>query len=415
MKHLILLFISCWTPFLWAQNNVIELYQRSGQLYAAEDFTKFIATTDSLLTQVRSPGLLLRMAVVQQQIGEEKIAVRYLRELNKLKVCVEIDTFSVFEQLRSKKRYGRIKKAFQQNCAPINNSQLAFQLSDPKLVPEGMASDPASGDFYIGSLAKDKVVKYDREAGEQNFTESGQDGLWSVLGMKVDPTGKELWLCSATGADPAHQDAGLFGFHLENGALINKILLPETTEPHLFNDLVFAGQKIVLTDSDAGKLYEWTRGNQTVTELSTQTPLVYPNGIAITPDQRFIFVADVRGVRQIDLQTKTEKKLRTKIPAHLNGIDGLYFFDHSLIAVQNAGQGRTRIVRFHLNKKMDAVRKMEILQTAHPEFVLPTTGTLYNDHFYYIANSHLRNLQPDGSIIRPEELQGTKIFKIKLR
>ncbi|MBX2872056.1 MAG: hypothetical protein KTR30_08150 [Saprospiraceae bacterium] len=414
MKHLILLFIFGWTPFLWSQNNVIELYQHSGQLYASEDFARFIPTTDSLITQVRSPGLLLRMAIVQHRMGEDKIALRYLKELSNIKACVEIDTFSVFEDLKQQKRFRRIRKTFQQNCVPIHNSQLAFQLSDPKLIPEGIASHPTSGHFYIGSLAKNKVVKYHQDTGEQNFTESGQDGLWSVLGMKVDPTGKELWLCSATGADPAHQDAGLFGFHLEHGTLIDKVLLPETTEPHLFNDLVFAERKILLTDSEAGKIYEWIRGAQTVTELATQTPLVYPNGIAIDSDQRFLFVADLLGIRQINLQTRTEKKIRSKVPAHLNGIDGLYFFDRSLIAVQIAGQGRTRIVRFHLNKKMDAVRKMEILQTAHPEFVLPTTGTIYDGHFYYIANSHLRNLQPDGTLLRTAELKGTKVFKIKI-
>lgn len=415
MKHLVLLFFACWPPLLWGQANVIELYQRSGQYYASDDFARFISTTDSLITQVRSPGLLLRMAVVQHRMGEDKIAIRYLKELSKLKACVEIDTFSVLAELKHKKGFSRIRKTFQENCVPIRNSQLAFQLSDPKLIPEGIASHPVSGHFYIGSLAKNKVVEYHKDEGEQNFTESGQDGLWSVLGMKVDPTGKELWLCSATGADPAHQDAGLFGFDLEDGSLIDKVLLPETTEPHLFNDLVFAGQKIILTDSDAGRIYEWVRGEQTVTELPTATSLVYPNGVAIDLNQRFLFVADVLGIRQIDLHTKVEKKIRSKVPAHLNGIDGLYYFDRSLIAVQNAGQGRTRIVRFYLNKKMDTITKMEILQSHHPAFNLPTTGTIANGRFYYIVNSHLRNLEPDGTILRQAELEGTKIFQIDLQ
>ena len=142
---------------------------------------------------------------------------------------------------------------------------------------------------------------------------------------------------------------------------------------------------------------------------------MYPNGIAIDAKQRVIFIADVLGIRQIDLHTKTEKKIRTKIPAHLNGIDGLYFFDRSLIAVQNAGQGKTRIVRFYLNKKMDAITKMEILQSHHPAFNLPTTGTIAKGRFYYIVNSHLRNLEPDGTILREEELEGTKIFQIDLQ
>mgnify|MGYP001792799278 CR=1 FL=1 len=152
-------------------------------------------------------------------------------------------------------------------------------------------------------------------------------------------------------------------FRSRDGALIDKILLPETDQAHLFNDLVLAGPKIYLTDSKAGKVWIWSRGEKTLTTLATTKDFVYPNGIAMDPTQQYLFVADAIGIRRIDLNAQTETAMIARRPVHLNGIDGLYFYKNSLIAIQVAGQGSTRVVRFYLNKKLDTVRKMEILQT----------------------------------------------------
>lgn len=355
------------------------------------------------------------MSVAHQQIGNDKIALDYLQELGQLRVCVDIDTFSAFKSLVGLTRFKKIGKKLRRNCEPVNNSSLAFQLSEKKLIPEGIASHPSTGTFYLGSLAQRKVTTYNSAQGGRDLIKTGQDGLWSVLGMKVDPQRQALWLCSATEVDPVHEDAGLFGFDLEDGSLIQKILLPETDQAHLFNDLVITASKIYLTDSKAGKVWTWSRGETTLDALSTQKDFVYPNGIAIDPSHRYLFVADAIGIRRIDLVDQTETSLTSKPKAHLNGIDGLYFHENSLIAIQTAGQGTTRVVRFHLNKRLDGIRKMKILQTEHPEFVIPTTGTIYQGSFYYIANSHLRNLQPNGTIVREEELLGTKVFKIELQ
>ena len=415
MKHLFLLFCSSWATTICGQADVFELYQRSGQFYNTQAYHSFISTTDSLLSQVRNPDLLIRMSVAHQQIGNDKIALDYLQELGQLRVCVDIDTFSAFNSLVGLTRFKKIGKKLRRNCEPVNNSSLAFQLPEKKLIPEGIASHPSTGTFYLGSLAQRKVTTYNSAQGGRDLIKTGQDGLWSVLGMKVDPQRQALWLCSATEVDPAHEDAGLFGFDLEDGSLIQKILLPETDQAHLFNDLVITASKIYLTDSKAGKVWTWSRGETTLDALSTQKDFVYPNGIAIDPSHRYLFVADAIGIRRIDLVDQTETSLTSKPKAHLNGIDGLYFHENSLIAIQTAGQGTTRVVRFHLNKRLDGIRKMKILQTEHPEFVIPTTGTIYQGSFYYIANSHLRNLQPNGTIVREEELQGTKVFKIELQ
>jgi hypothetical protein len=93
----------------------------------------------------------------------------------------------------------------------------------------------------------------------------------------------------------------------------------------------------------------------------------------------------------------------------------MYFYNNSLIAIQDTGNGDDRIVRFYLDNRGQQIIKTEILQSFHPDFNIPTTGVIVKDEFYYIANSQLRNLQPDGSLTQAETLKKPLIKKLKLQ
>jgi DNA-binding beta-propeller fold protein YncE len=101
----------------------------------------------------------------------------------------------------------------------------AFSLPDKQLIPEGIAVDVKTGDFFVSSLAQWKVVKRNQSGSIQDFVGANQDGIWSTLGMKVDPTGKELWVCSAAEFDSLNGYSGIFVFDLKTRALKRKLVL----------------------------------------------------------------------------------------------------------------------------------------------------------------------------------------------
>ncbi len=72
----------------------------------------------------------------------------------------------------------------------------------------------------------------------------------------------------------------------------------------------------------------------------------------------------------------------------LAGVDGLYWHKGSLIAIQN-GIGTPRVAAFQLAKDGVHVSKTTILEYRSNLCVLPTTGALREDDFYYIANSQV--------------------------
>ena len=74
----------------------------------------------------------------------------------------------------------------------------------------------------------------------------------------------------------------------------------------------------------------------------------------------------------------------------LNGIDGLYVYRDSFLAVQN-GTTPARVVRFSLD-----LRKQEVLEANTPTLGEPTHGTMVGNTFYFIANSGWDDYDDNG-------------------
>lgn len=97
----------------------------------------------------------------------------------------------------------------------------------------------------------------------------------------------------------------------------------------------------------------------------------------------------------------------------LIGIDGLYWHEGDLIGVQN-GFKPNRIIRIKLNRTLDHVAELTVLESNHPQYEIPTTGVVARGSFYYIANSQLRKLNEREEIAPPEKLKEPIILALPL-
>ena len=122
-------------------------------------------------------------------------------------------------------------------------SQVAFQLDERDLVPEGIAYDPVGGDLYLGSIRKSKILRLSSGGEVETFVPSGMGGLSGVLGLRVDPQRRILWAASFQGAsvegfDPATPgETGAYAFSLDDGSLLQSHVIEMMDENHLFNDM----------------------------------------------------------------------------------------------------------------------------------------------------------------------------------
>jgi DNA-binding beta-propeller fold protein YncE len=292
--------------------------------------------------------------------------------------------------------------------------QTAFIVKEKDLIPEGIAFDPASGNFYLSSIQKRKIVVINKKGEASDFVRTDQDGILSVLGMKVDAQGR-LWACNNTPeSDTVSKESNVHVY--ESTGKLSKVYILRDGKKHLFNDVHFLSNgDTYVTDSEGGSVYVIKKGSDQVEEFIPLQSLVYPNGIAATPDEKKLFVVTGSGLGIVSIDLETKKIASVGHPRFmLSGFDGLYLYKNTLIGIQN-NIFPEAVIRLYLSADYSGISKMEFIASNEPQFDTPTTGVIRGDYLYFIANSQLFQIIGNrGRIKNQQELNETIIMKIKL-
>jgi hypothetical protein len=352
------------------------------------------------------PGIWIELAAAYARAGNTAEATRWIEKAVARGLDFDLAGNPAFAPLLGTPAFKPLLVRAAANRRVVSRSKVAFRVPEKDLIPEGIAHDPRTGSFFLGSLYKRKIVRIDRTGKASDFSKDG-DGLWDVLGMKVDPARRTLWVCSSAGPAAGEQDgsSGLFRYDLMTGRLVSRHLLPGKPQPHLLNDVALGRNgEVFVTDSKGGGLYRLRPGQEQLEAFLEPGTLIYPNGIALSPDEKKLFVADfAKGLSIVDVASRQVRPLPPPDRVNVSGIDGLYYLPGgrlpggSLVAVQNAA-GTERIVRFRLRPGLDAIESEEILESRNPLFAIPTTGTLAGGSLVYIANSQLESLDGQGRL-----------------
>ena len=300
----------------------------------------------------------------------------------------------------------------------LHASTIAFYLEEKDLLPESVAYDPKDKTFYVGSTRKGKIVHVDEHGNAADFVAPRQDGLWMVVGIKINPTRRILWACSYDGENlegfkPGDtRAAGVFAFNLDTGKLVRKWIIDKPGEVHAFNDLVLTrGNDVYVTHMfDDAAIYRISDKGQELEVLARPAGLKDPNGITMTPNEETLFVAGADGIYAIDRATGASRQLQAAADDPLGAVDGLYYYRGSLIAVH-----ATSVRRHRLDESNTRVIATEILEADHPLFDVPTTGVIVGDAFYYVANGQYGAVQKDGSLLPLDQMNEPAILKLMLR
>jgi sugar lactone lactonase YvrE len=167
-------------------------------------------------------------------------------------------------------------------------------------------------------------------------------------------------------------------------------MIGSAAEPAFLNDLTLLRDGTAfVTDSVRHQVVRLAPGTNAFETWAAE--FRSPNGIVVSADERTLFVADFRGVNQLDLETKSRKLLETSTP--LNGIDGLAEHRGALIGIHNV-LGRPRVVRIHPSES----NRVELLESKNPLLNVPATGVVAGDEFFFLANLGQKNA--DGHVLK---------------
>jgi hypothetical protein len=289
-------------------------------------------------------------------------------------------------------------------------NEILFRIKEKDLIPEGIAYDAPSKTFFVGSIAKKKIVKIDANKVVSDFVPTDLDGLGEVLGMKV--FNGSLWACNNLDSAEVKKSM-VHQFNINTGKLIRKWTLHAPGEPHLFNDIMVLNETTaIITDSNGGSLYRIDNQSTSPSLFVKDSQLRFINGVVLTPDGKELIVNGLRGFLRINLASKSI----TPIPFqgyYSFGIDGLYWYDNSLIGLQNVVYPAS-VSRYFLDSEFKQIKTARVLTFDNPDWNIPTTGVVVGDWLYYIANSQLFNYEK-GVIKDPGLLKEVLIMRVSLK
>ena len=239
----------------------------------------------SLRKERRGDGaLVFYEAITRIELGEREAAFALLRSLQGRKLGLVPVRDAGFEAVWDDPEFQKIREKLAQEESRMPDAPIAFRLGDSKLIPEGIAYDANQSRFFIGSVARKKIVSANRKGEVKDFSGSG-DNLDCVLGLFVDAAHEQLYAVSTNGfLDEAQKQRrnAVVRYDLRNRVLVDRYGAPDASQ---LNDLTIATDgTIYATDSASGTLFRKMPGEKTVTPFGAKGALRGANGITLGGD-----------------------------------------------------------------------------------------------------------------------------------
>lgn len=386
---------------------------------AAKDWRLMLEQVQKALAlRPDQPTFRYHYAAALAEAGQAEEALQQLELLVQMGMFYPVAQDPHFQSLKSLPRFAAIEAGFGANQRPIGAAQTATTLADTErskgLIAEGLAWDPVDRVYYLGSVRKGSLLRVQPDGTVSDFSRP-EDGLWGVFGLKIDAKRRHLWAATSAlpeleGCKPEDKGrAGLVQYDLASGKLLRKVLLPADGAEHVLGDLELAGDGTVYaTESVSPALYRLDPQSQSLERLIDKGPFISPQGLALAPDGRTLYVADyARGLFRVDIKTRTATLVTHAPSVTLLGLDGLYVPPDSqktpmLIGIQN-GVNPPRVIQILLNAAGNAggteVTGVTTLLANHPSMKGPTLGTMVLGKLHFIANGGWENAGAEVPVI----------------
>jgi hypothetical protein len=289
----------------------------------------------------------------------------------------------------------------------------AFELQDRGLIPEGIAHDPKSGSFFIGSIAKGTIVRVEPPA--QSYLFAGpESGLDQVLGIAIDVPRRILYAVSTsvlTDAGRKKARNAVVAFDVDSQRLLRRVEVPAAKQ---LNDVAIGlGGRVFVSDSEGGAIFEIpAEGPAKV--LVPEGQLRGTNGIAVWPDGKRLYAAHSTGVAVVDIASAAVKRVPTPARESVAVIDGLYVWQGGLVGVQNYTTPG-RVIFMDLSADGASITRVRtLLSHHHPALFEPTTGAPTDNGFYLLAATGVMRYNRQGVIENADTVPKPTILRIPL-
>jgi hypothetical protein len=395
-----------WSLYLWSPSTIPQ--QSAPAPPDAETIHSEIRAIEALPQRFPEHGAaLFFLARLHARLGELSKALALLKECAALDEGFDPGAAQGLQVLKDNAEFQELVAQARRQYPTVHHAQVGFTIPDKDLFPEGLAVDAEKRLFYMGSMHRKKIVKITTSGEVSDFVPESLYGLNPVGGIRIDPRNHDVWAAS----DPSETRASELLHFDAQGKLLERYPAPGTGSRDL-NDLVLRDREVYTTDSFANLVYRFDRKAHEFTPLRFPRPIFLPNGITLSGDSNLLYVADMLGVIVVDLRTGEAQDLVPDAHDTLAGIDGLYWYKGDLIGVQY-GTAAYRVMHWSLAKDRPTVTASEVLERGTELVNDPTTGAIFQGHFYFMTNTGISNLEND-KIVDESKLEPVHIAVVAL-
>jgi hypothetical protein len=333
------------------------------------------------------------LACAYVRSGRDAEALKILRQLVGQRIDFGMAEDPDLESLRDNPDFVRMVEELEQRVQPILVSKHRFTLDELGLIPEGIAHDAQTGRIFLGSMRTGEIFVIDNTGQLSKFATVSSEGNLAAIGMSIERSTNTLWVVGSSFflAEQFDADAparsGIFGFDLDSGELTGTYMAEDMATT--FNDVVVGATGDLYISGD--DLSVVRNGSDKIEVIATSSPVFGSNGIAVHPDGKRIFVSSYPvGIAAVDPATGDSFWLDAPDDVSLYGIDGLYWYEGDLVAIQN-GVRPWRLLRLQLDDKETAVTGVRLIEFANTDLT-GTTGAIDGNLFHFVG----RDPQPES-------------------
>ena len=403
----------------YSQSNTQSLFEQGNQAYEKKEYSKFL----NLMREVdelrpNHPRIVLNLAKAYALTGRKTRSIQQLRKLMLLDANIDFESETDLQSLKGYKGYQQVVNLRRMQLTTLENDELYRTIDANHLHPESFVLLD-NGEILLGSVREKKIVKVDEEGRVSDWARMP----FSVMGMKPDPKRNTIWVSTAAlpemqGYKP--EDKGkstifqidvktaqvMQGIGFEDEEIIGDIVLDSASRiwmsnsmtPYLSRDntdtLLYIGS-FVRKQFDLG-----------LTHFNLQ-------GLTLNEDESALYFSDyVRGIFKVDIASDNIDKVQANSDFLPVGIDGLYYYDNSLIAIHN-GVKPFKVVQYLLDEYGENIVGQKVINRGGASLGEPTLGQIKDGYFYYIANSPWGAYDEDKNLL-VDQISQLEIRRIKL-
>ena len=397
------------------EKTLQDYFSAATAAYEEKDFAKYLENlraADEM--RPNHPAIVPRLAAAWALNGRKIRSIQKLNQMLLMDASFDFEGNSEFDNIRTHKSYKKLLELKNTLNTRIVNDEVFKKIDAGYLHPESFVL-LENGEMLLGSIRERKIVKVDSDGNLSDWVETP----FAVMGMKADFEKEILWVATAAMPEmidykPSNKGRSMvLQIKLSDGEILQGIGYDEES---IIGDLVFDKEdRLWLSNSMTPFLSR--DGTDSTAYLGAfnrkQFDLTdtYFNlqGLSLTDDEGFLYVSDyISGIFRLDIENDKIQKVFAPETTLLKGIDGLYYYKNSLIAIHN-GTKPNRVVRYFLNDSGLSIEREEVINRGGESLGEPTLGQVKDGYFYYLANS------PWPAYDREQNFDLTKVKPIEIR